>query len=493
MVGIVGTRITGVLIERMQRALERRILTANGVAVLFVAAYLVTVGRPPVRGGWLVAAAVGLGQAVVLLGVLGFVAIRYSRRFVTGASAWVVDGRDPTSDERRVALRLPWMIGILPLPFWLIAAVVIAAWPQTGDAGDRLRIFVGIALGGVLTCTLCYVLVERANSELRAVALAGAAPDEYSALTLRLRLLVVWALTSGIPFVGIALTPLVRSAQSSVPLGVPVALLAVAGVSAGLFATVGLASSIAEPLTRIRESLELVQRGDLDSTLTVDADGEIGMVQAGFNQMVGGLREREQLRDLFGRHVGEEVARAALEGGVSLGGEQRAVSVFFVDLIGSSALARETSPDQVVALLNRFFSAVVTAASGEGGWVNKFEGDAALCIFGAPNEQPDHAARALRAACALRNSLDGINAGIGVSSGSVVAGNVGTEARYEYTVIGHPVNEAARVTDEAKHYPTRVLASAAAIAAAPGEANKWASRGIVELRGTGPTEVFEPI
>jgi adenylate cyclase len=476
----------------MQRALERRILVANAVAVLFVAAYLVTVGRPVLRGGWLVAAAVGLGQAVVLLGLLGFIAIRYSRRFVTGASAWVAEGRQPTPAERRVALRLPWTIGILPLPFWLIAAVVIAAWPQTGDAGDRVRIFVGIALGGILTCTLCYVLVERANSELRALVLAGAAPDEHGAMTLRLRLLVVWALTSGIPFVGIALTPVVRSPQSRVPLGVPIALLALAGIGAGLFATVGLAGSIAEPLDRIRRSLESVQRGDLDAGLTVDAAGEIGMVQAGFNEMVSGLREREQLRDLFGRHVGEEVARAALKQGVSLGGESRTVSVFFVDLIGSSALARETSPDKVVALLNRFFAAVVMAASGEGGWVNKFEGDAALCVFGAPTEQPDHAARALRAARRLRETLDGIEAGIGVSSGTVVAGNVGTEARYEYTVIGHPVNEAARITDEAKRYDTRLLASAAAINAAPEEAANWASRGVVDLRGTGTTEVFEP-
>ncbi|HZN14454.1 MAG TPA: adenylate/guanylate cyclase domain-containing protein [Acidimicrobiales bacterium] len=379
------------------------------------------------------------------------------------------------------------------MPLWVFAAAVIALWPNTGSFVDRMRIFVAIVLGGVLACALSYALVDRANNDLRAAALAGAAPEESGAIGVRRGLLLAWALGSGIPFAGIALTPAVRSPHAAVPLAAAVITLAVAGLAAGFFITYGSARSIAEPMDRLRASLEQVQRGDLDATLTVDAGGEIGMVQAGFNQMVAGLRERARLQDLFGRHVGEEVARAAMEQGVSLGGEQREVSVFFVDLAGSSVLAREHSPDHVVRLLNRFFAAVVTAAASEGGWVNKFEGDAALCIFGAPTAQDDHAARALRAAIALRDTLDGIDAGIGVSSGVVVAGNVGSEARYEYTVIGHPVNEAARLTDEAKQRASRLLASSAAIAAAPSEANHWASRGVVDLRGTGPTEVYEAI
>src|SRR5207247_685417 len=111
------------------------------------------------------------------------------------------------------------------------------------------------------------------------------------------------------------------------PLAVPIVLLAVVGLAAGLIVTIGLAAAIAEPMEALRESFERVRRGKLDTSIDVDAAGEIGVVQAGFNQMVSGLRDREQLRDLFGRHVGEEVARAALEQGVSLGGELRDVSV----------------------------------------------------------------------------------------------------------------------------------------------------------------------
>ncbi|TML63312.1 MAG: adenylate/guanylate cyclase domain-containing protein, partial [Actinobacteria bacterium] len=146
----------------------------------------------------------------------------------------------------------------------------------------------------------------------------------------------------------------------------------------------------------------------------------------------------------------------------------------FVDLIGSTSLAQSRPPEDVVAVLNALFAAVVGAVGAEGGWVNKFEGDGALCIFGAPDVQPDHAARALRSARSLRATLaqlDDVDVGIGVSAGVVVAGNVGAEQRYEYTVIGDPVNEAARLTDEAKRQPGRVLAGESAVRIAGDEAS----------------------
>ena len=190
--------------------------------------------------------------------------------------------------------------------------------------------------------------------------------------------------------------------------------------------------------------------------------------------MVGGLRERQQLADLFGRHVGAEVARQALERGDRLGGEQREVSALFVDLIGSTALALRRPAEQVVGVLNAMFDAVVAAVTAEGGWVNKFEGDGALCVFGAPGDQPDHAARALRAATRpaapswrRAAAVPGLDAAIGVSSGLAVAGNVGSVQRFEYTVIGDPVNEASRLTRWPRRHPCRVLASGAAVDGRP--------------------------
>ncbi len=123
-----------------------------------------------------------------------------------------------------------------------------------------------------------------------------------------------------------------------------------------------------------------------------------------------------------------------------------------------------------------------------GGWINKFEGDAALAVFGAPIAVDDSAGRALRAARQLSQRLGEkvaeLEAGIGVSCGDVVAGNIGAESRYEYTVIGDPVNEAARLTELAKDYEPRVVASAAAIESAEaGERERWELGEEVTLRG----------
>ena len=168
-------------------------------------------------------------------------------------------------------------------------------------------------------------------------------------------------------------------------------------------------------------------------------------------------------------------------------------------MIGSTAIAQSRPATEVVSVLNELFRLVVAAVTVEGGWINKFEGDAALCVFGAPDEQRDHAARALRAARRLRESLaawaaaGGLDAAIGVSSGSAVAGNVGSEERYEYTVIGDPVNEAARLCEVAKTKPERVVASAASVAAATGRAGAWSGAGTQTLRGRSqPTELFVP-
>jgi adenylate cyclase len=204
--------------------------------------------------------------------------------------------------------------------------------------------------------------------------------------------------------------------------------------------------------------------------------------------MASGLAERERIRDLFGRHVGVDVARHALDGGVRLGGELRDVAVLFVDIVGSTGLAERRPPEEVVDLLNRFFGVVVDVVEARGGWVNKFEGDAALAIFGAPVEIEDPYGSCLQAAreldAALRERVSELTAGIGVAAGKAVAGHIGAERRFEYTVIGDPVNEAARLTELAKQQEVRVLASASAVdGACDGEVGRWAVGDAVSLRG----------
>jgi adenylate cyclase len=273
----------------------------------------------------------------------------------------------------------------------------------------------------------------------------------------------------------------------------------VLALTSGFLAMKLVARSFAVSLRSMRDAVARVERGDLNADVRIYDGSEMGVLQAGFNSMVAGLREREELRDLFGRHVGADVARSALERGARLGGEQREVAVLFVDLIGSTALAAERSPDEVLSLLNAYFGLVVEVADAHTGWVNKFEGDGALCIFGAPHDMDDPAGCALSAAreldARLRAELPQLKAAIGVSAGTVVAGNVGSAERFEYTVIGDPVNEAARLTQLAKSTPERLRASAATLQrAGVAERAQWRPDGQATLRGRPqPTQLVVPV
>jgi adenylate cyclase len=190
-------------------------------------------------------------------------------------------------------------------------------------------------------------------------------------------------------------------------------------------------------------------------------------------------QENAILRQLLAQHVGEDVARHALESGINRDGETRFVSVLFVDLVGSTTAVATKRPSEVVAMLNAFFEVVVEVVGKHGGWVNKFVGDEALAVFGAPAFQADAASAALAAARELTDSLcalPGIRIGIGVAAGTVLAGNIGSANRLEYTVIGDPVNEAARLTELAKKHPGCVLASGYVVGFASEEEQTHAAR-----------------
>src|SRR5690606_24406062 len=377
----------------------------------------------------------------------------------------------------------PWRQALRPLLFWVLAAVLYGGITALAGAGwiTVVRVVEGTLIGGVTTCALAYLLIERSFHPLLAHVLDGIPDDRPRTPGVRTRLLLTWAVGSGVPLLAMAFV-LFLDGNEIPPLAL--AVLSLAGLAAGFLATVASARSIAEPLDDLRRALARVRDDDLDVGLVVDDGGEVGEVQAGFNRMVDGLRERREIQDLFRRHVGREVALQALERGTDLPAEEREASAVFVDIVGSTAMAEVLGPEAFVATLNDFFDVVVRTVERHGGLVNKFEGDGALC-----------AARDLSVAmAALARRHPGLAAGIGVSSGRVVAGNVGAENRYEYTVVGQAVNEAARLTDLAKQREVRVLASGETVRRARGEASRWQDVGSVELRGrTAPTTIYEPL
>jgi adenylate cyclase len=438
----------------------------------------------------------------VFMVVMGVVVGLVMYRRLRAASAWAVEDRAPTRDEVARVLALPHTLLRPPGIIWLLAATTFGLLQVFLDTGwvVVLRVSTGILLGGLITSTLTYLLVERALRPAAALVLSYGLLDRPRAPGILPRVIVSWLLGSALPLVSVGLSQLFRTPAERGHLAAPTWFLVVTGTITGAIAMVVAAKSIAEPIRDVRNALGEVQRGRLEVSVPVKDASEVGLLQTGFNDMVAGLRERRRLQDIFGRHVGEEVARQALDRGANLGGETRDVSVLFADVVGSTAMAQQRPAEELVAALNAFFEAVVSAVRDEGGWVNKFAGDGALCVFGAPADLPDHRACALRAARGLRTRLDllpaalGIDAGIGVSAGQVTAGNVGAEERFEYTVIGDPVNEAARLTEAAKSVPGHVLAGESAVAGAGDEARNWRCAGSDTLRGRDtPTAYYIPV
>jgi adenylate cyclase len=273
--------------------------------------------------------------------------------------------------------------------------------------------------------------------------------------------------------------------------------LALVAVVLGLRALILVSTSISDPVHDVVDAMAEVERGHLEKVIDVYERSELGQLQTGFNRMVAGLRERDRLRDLFGRHVGEEVVRRAVEEHESVAGDERDVAILFIDLVGSTQLAATREPHEVATVLNDFFRIVVAEVDKRSGLVNKFQGDAALAVFGAPLSIDDPASAALSTARTLGDELRrlGVDFGIGVSAGPVFAGNIGAENRYEYTVVGDAVNEAARLADRAKDFDGRVLCSAAAIERADeAERRCWGVQGSEMLRGRSKlTQISAPL
>jgi adenylate cyclase len=490
-------------VPKVERGVHVQVLGANVVGALVLCLYTVAL---PSRGrrGPLTNDALSLVVLILYLAITLPTGSLIARRLFAPLADWFEDEHAGPLDAagQRVALRVPATVAVISFVFWAGAAVLFGALNLRFDPSgyQTLRTALSVVLAGLVTCSLVYLLAERAMRPVFAKALAGEPPARPVTLGIRPRLVLAWALGSGVFLLGVVLGPLGLPRSKWADLVLPLAVLAGMGLVIGGLLVDGTARAIADPLEELRAALGRVDGGDLEVHVTVDDGGELGMLQSGLNHTVARLRERRRLEELFGRHVGVAVARKALEQGVALGGERTEASMLFVDLVGSTAFADSHAPETVVRALNAFFGVVVRTVHAEGGWVNKFEGDAALCVFGVPAGPADHAARALRAARTLRRELlalaaeqPGLDAGIGVSAGTVVAGNIGAEARYEYTVVGHPVNEAARLTEEAKSRLGRVLASEEVVERAGTEAAGWAVADELHLRGAAlPVLVYEP-
>jgi len=432
------------------------------------------------------------------------VGIFWATRRVIRNVRWAIEETPPTRDDQRNTFFAPWRLTRVLLALWGGGTVVLTTLFGLENPSFIPKFLLGISFSGIVVSASCYLFTEFALRPVAAQALEAGPPPKRFAAGIMGRTMVVWVLGSGVPVLGILLaatiTLTLRSGNiTPTQFTVAVIILALFALVFGFILMWILSWLTATPIRVVREALNRVEHGNLDTNLVVFDGTELGQLQRGFNTMVAGLRERERVRDLFGRHVGREVAAAAERDRPKLGGEERHAAVIFVDIIGSTQLVTGRPAAEVVALLNRFFAVIVDEVDRHHGLLNKFEGDACLAVFGVPNRldcAEDAALATARAISArLEDEIPECRAGIGVAAGQVVAGNVGARQRFEYTVIGEPVNEAARLCELAKSAPGLLLASSDTIdGATEAESRKWTFGETVTLRGHDePTRLALPV
>ncbi len=215
--------------------------------------------------------------------------------------------------------------------------------------------------------------------------------------------------------------------------------------------------SLTSPIKRLFEATEQIVEGNYNVDLRASSTDEIGALSTAFINMTEGLKEREKLKGAFAKFHSKEIAKKLLSGEIKLGGERKHCTVFFSDIRGFTKMSEEMTPDQVVAMLNEYMTEMVKIIYRWNGVVDKYVGDAIMAEWGIPNTTPDDAYNAVRAGLEMRSFMVEFNnkkreagqkelkIGIGIHSGDVLAGNIGSEERLEYTVIGDTVNQAARI------------------------------------------------
>jgi adenylate cyclase len=460
--------------------------SAYVLAVISASAILI-----PLRGHTSVDFAEKNTPAVVVLVVLGTISVAVGGVLSLAPTLrWFVAGEVPTSSQRDATMKLAGRQSAILAAAWAVSGGILILLNRAGGAALLLSILLGALVGGPAAAGTGLLLAQRTLRPIMGAATRGCEP-RLAVPGVFARLALLWFLCSALPIGVIATFVVLRSygwlIEKSASLDVPVLVVSLAALVLGLPTMILTSRSISDPLSEVVDAMAEVEHGRIGTYVGVYERSQIGRLQRGFNRMVAGLAERDRLRDLFGRYVGTDVARRAIEEGASLTGDVVEAAVLFIDLVGSMRLAESRPPQEVAGVLNDFFRIVVGAVDEHQGLINKFAGDAALAVFGAPLRTSQPASAALATARALGTQLRQlpvVDFGIGVSAGRVFAGNIGAENRYEYTVIGDAVNEAARLADLAKTSDRRILCSAAAIDRADeAERERWAECYSTVLRG----------
>ncbi len=372
---------------------------------------------------------------------------------------------------RRRALNAPLASAITSLIGWFFAGLFYLPYQLFVAGAPRvqaLRLFLAITLvGGPVASALSFLLAEYQWRRAIPLFFPEGKLDRGGVLRVPIlaRLGATFLLTAVLPplLMLIADFTLTRRFGGSLPpdlrplwdglVRTQLYIVVVTGVGSLAMAAL-VARMINRPVQALHQAMVDVAQGKLDVRVPVRSTDELGDLNDHFNRMVDDLKRAATARELFGRYVSPAVAEHALERGVTLGGEIVRATAMFVDLRGFTALTERVAAARVVELLNEFYAIVERVCEAEGGVLTQFLGDGVVVVFGGPLAPiPDHAHAAVRAAVSLQRALATRNAaggepllaGIGICTGDMIAGNVGTGGRVTYTIVGDAVNQAARL------------------------------------------------
>jgi class 3 adenylate cyclase len=443
----------------------------------------------------------------------GIVAAVYLRRAAAPVRSWLAGERDDgrSSEAWAAAARLPAILLRRPSLYAIGAAgavgtsLVLAALLDI-PAVQAALLFPTSYLLYLCSAVLRYIALELAMRPLLediGKRLPQASPLGSMRVSLHRRLLAaVPMVTWGAGILVAGLVTANRRDLDTIGLASGIAI----GVTAALsiWLSLVLADAVSGPIVDLRDATRRVGGGDLAVRVPVVSTDETGELAASFNAMVVGLGERERLREAFGTFVDPALTERVLAEGTDLRGELLEVSVLFLDVRGFTTFAESAGAHEVVAALNRLYELVVPVIVRHGGHANKFIGDGLLAVFGAPERHADHADRAVAAALEIallvRERLGNeLRVGVGVNSGRVVVGTIGGGGRRDFTVIGDPVNTAARVEAATRITGDDVLITETTLRALTRHGEDFEERPSAPLKGKAasvrlyaPTRASEP-
>jgi adenylate cyclase len=380
---------------------------------------------------------------------------------------WIAGRRDPdtTAQAWSAAISLPlnlirrdvaFPVVMVVIPGCIAAVIFLHLAPLA-----FFPLFAGSLVAVGYGAILHYLAVEAGMRPVLVDINQSVSPRLHIGTTIPLR----FRLTAALPLINI-ITGLVVAALTSeggggANLGIDVLIAVGVATTISLELTMLLSKSILRPIADLRKATDALREGRYDVAVPVTTGDELGELAASFNQMVSGLRERERIREAFGTYLDQEIAEYILSEGFSPEGIEVDVSILVCDVEDFTAFASHSEAPEVVARLNQLFEAVVPIVARHGGHVDKFIGDGLLAVFGAPETFPDHADRAVRAGIEMAREVngaeDGFRIGVGVNTGRVVAGSIGGAGRLNFSVIGDPVNIAARVESVTRETEEDVL------------------------------------